>query len=265
MHSLMKGILAPHLENMPTSCVLSISDLHVSVEGTVVIKGLSLEIQKGEIHVIMGRNGAGKSTLANVLMGHPAYEITQGSIHFQGIPLEELEVFERARAGMFLSFQYPQAIPGVQVGTFLRKSVQAVRQDNCPTNRQLRDEMKAAMKILGVDNSFLARYVNDGFSGGEKKRLEILQMLLLKPKLAILDETDSGLDIDALKMVADGINSIADDTACLVITHYQRLLDHVKPSHVHVMIDGTIVKEGGPELAIQVEDKGYDWLEPANA
>lgn len=265
MHSLMKGILAPHLENMPTSCVLSISDLHVSVEGTVVIKGLSLEIQKGEIHVIMGRNGAGKSTLANVLMGHPAYEITQGSIFFQGIPLEELEVFERARAGMFLSFQYPQAIPGVQVGTFLRKSVQAVRQDNCPTNRQLRDEMKAAMKILGVDNSFLARYVNDGFSGGEKKRLEILQMLLLKPKLAILDETDSGLDIDALKMVADGINSIADDTACLVITHYQRLLDHVKPSHVHVMIDGTIVKEGGPELAIQVEDKGYDWLEPANA
>jgi Fe-S cluster assembly ATP-binding protein len=261
----MKGILAPHLENMPTSCVLSISDLHVSVEGTVVIKGLSLEIQKGEIHVIMGRNGAGKSTLANVLMGHPAYEITQGSIFFQGIPLEELEVFERARAGMFLSFQYPQAIPGVQVGTFLRKSVQAVRQDNCPTNRQLRDEMKAAMKILGVDNSFLARYVNDGFSGGEKKRLEILQMLLLKPKLAILDETDSGLDIDALKMVADGINSIADDTACLVITHYQRLLDHVKPSHVHVMIDGTIVKEGGPELAIQVEDKGYDWLEPANA
>lgn len=265
MHSLMKGILAPQLENMPTSCVLSISDLHVSVEGTVVIKGLSLEIQKGEIHVIMGRNGAGKSTLANVLMGHPAYEITQGSIFFQGIPLEELEVFERARAGMFLSFQYPQAIPGVQVGTFLRKSVQAVRQDNCPTNRQLRDEMKAAMKILGVDNSFLARYVNDGFSGGEKKRLEILQMLLLKPKLAILDETDSGLDIDALKMVADGINSIADDTACLVITHYQRLLDHVKPSHVHVMIDGTIVKEGGPELAIQVEDKGYDWLEPANA
>jgi len=250
---------------MPTSCVLSISDLHVSVEGTVVIKGLSLEIQKGEIHVIMGRNGAGKSTLANVLMGHPSYEITQGSIYFQGIPLEELEVFERARAGMFLSFQYPQAIPGVQVGTFLRKSVQAVRQDNCPTNRQLRDEMKAAMKILGVDNSFLARYVNDGFSGGEKKRLEILQMLMLKPKLAILDETDSGLDIDALKMVADGINSIADDTACLVITHYQRLLDHVKPSHVHVMIDGTIVKEGGPELAIQVEDKGYDWLEPANA
>jgi Fe-S cluster assembly ATP-binding protein len=261
----MKGILAPQHENMPTSCVISISDLHVSVEGTVVIKGLSLEIQKGEIHVIMGRNGAGKSTLANVLMGHPAYEITQGSIYFQGIPLEELEVFERARAGMFLSFQYPQAIPGVQVGTFLRKSVQAVRQDNCPTNRQLRDEMKAAMKILGVDNSFLARYVNDGFSGGEKKRLEILQMLLLKPKLAILDETDSGLDIDALKMVADGINSIADDTACLVITHYQRLLDHVKPSHVHVMIDGTIVKEGGPELAIQVEDKGYDWLEPANA
>jgi len=261
----MKGILAPHLENMPTSCVLNISDLHVSVEGTTVIKGLSLEIMRGEVHAIMGRNGAGKSTLANVLMGHPAYEITKGNIHFNGTPLDELEVFERARAGMFLSFQYPQAIPGVQVGTFLRKSVQAVRKEDCPTNRELRDEMKVAMKLLGVENSFLGRYVNDGFSGGEKKRLEILQMLLLKPKLAMLDETDSGLDIDALRMVADGINSISDDAACLVITHYQRLLDHVKPSHVHVMIDGRIVKEGGPELAIQVEEKGYDWLEPTNA
>jgi Fe-S cluster assembly ATP-binding protein len=260
----MKGFPAPCLENMPMSSVLSISDLHVSVEGTTVIKGLSLEIKKGEVHAIMGRNGAGKSTLANVLMGHPSYEITQGNIHFNGTPLDELEVFERARAGMFLSFQYPQAIPGVQVGTFLRKSVQAVRKENCPTNRELRDEMKVAMKILGVENSFLGRYVNDGFSGGEKKRLEILQMLLLKPKLAMLDETDSGLDIDALRMVADGINSISDDAACLVITHYQRLLDHVKPSHVHVMIDGRIVKEGGPELAIQVEDKGYDWLEPTN-
>ena len=260
-----EGYSPPQFENMPTNCVLSISDLHVSVDGTAVIKGLSLEIQKGEVHAIMGRNGAGKSTLANVLMGHPAYEITQGEVHFNGTPLAELEVFERARAGMFLSFQYPQAIPGVQVGTFLRKSVQVVRKDDCPTNRELRDEIKAAMKVLGADNSFLARYVNDGFSGGEKKRLEILQMLLLKPKLAVLDETDSGLDIDALRMVADGINSIVDDAACLVITHYQRLLDHVKPSHVHVMIDGIIVKEGGPELAVQVENKGYDWLEPANA
>jgi Fe-S cluster assembly ATP-binding protein len=242
--------------------LLSIEDIHVDVDGNQVIKGLSMEIRKGEVHAIMGRNGAGKSTLAHVLMGHPDYEVTSGSVRFLGRPLEELEVWERARAGMFLSFQYPQAIPGVQVGTFLRKSVQAVRGDDAPSNKELRMEMKKAMEALGVDRSFLARYVNDGFSGGEKKRLEILQMLLLTPELAILDETDSGLDIDTLRTVATGINSVAENSGCLVITHYQRLLDYLKPTHVHVMIDGAIVMTGGPELALEVEEKGYDWLQP---
>jgi Fe-S cluster assembly ATP-binding protein len=242
--------------------LLSIEDIHVDVDGNQVIKGLSMEIRKGEVHAIMGRNGAGKSTLAHVLMGHPDYEVTSGSVRFLGRLLEELEVWVRARAVMFLSFQYPQAILGVQVGTFLRKSVLAVGGDDAPSNKELRMEMKKAMEALGVDRSFLARYVNDGFSGGEKKRLEILQMLLLTPELAILDETDSGLDIDTLRTVATGINSVAENSGCLVITHYQRLLDYLKPTHVHVMIDGAIVMTGGPELALEVEEKGYDWLQP---
>ncbi|MBT3657801.1 MAG: Fe-S cluster assembly ATPase SufC [Euryarchaeota archaeon] len=241
--------------------VLSIDDLYVSVEGTEIIKGLSLTINIGEIHAIMGRNGAGKSTLANVIMGHPAYEITSGSVKFKGTPLEEMEVFERARAGMFLSFQYPSSIPGVQVGTFLRKSVSAVRGDTAPSARDFRKELKSHMEALNMDRSFLSRYVNDGFSGGEKKRLEILQMLLLNPTLALLDETDSGLDIDALRVVSDGINSVAPNAGCLLITHYQRLLEHVKPDFVHVMIDGRIVKTGDATLAGKLEAKGYDWLE----
>ena len=240
--------------------VLRIEDLHVSVEGVEILKGLSMTINKGEIHAIMGRNGAGKSTLASVVMGHPAYEITQGSIHYKSQPLEELEVFERARAGMFLSFQYPAVIPGVQVGTFLKKSTQSVRQTEL-SGRDFRKELKEAMNMLDMDRSFLARYVNDGFSGGEKKRLEILQMLLLHPQLALLDETDSGLDIDALRIVAKGINSIASEAGCLIITHYQRLLDHVKPHYVHAMIDGKIVETGGPELAQKLEERGYEWLE----
>lgn len=241
--------------------VLSIDDLYVSVEGTEIIKGLSLTINIGEIHAIMGRNGAGKSTLANVIMGHPSYEITSGSVKFKGTPLEEMEVFERARAGMFLSFQYPSSIPGVQVGTFLRKSVSAVRGDTAPSARDFRKELKSHMEALNMDRSFLSRYVNDGFSGGEKKRLEILQMLLLNPTLALLDETDSGLDIDALRVVSDGINSVAPNAGCLLITHYQRLLEHVKPDFVHVMIDGKIVKTGDATLAGKLEAKGYDWLE----
>lgn len=242
--------------------MLRIENLHVSVDGTPIIKGLNLTINRGEIHVIMGRNGAGKSTLANVVMGHPAYEITAGEIHFQGRPLDELAVFERARAGMFLSFQYPAVIPGVQVGTFLKKSVASVR-DDPPKGRAFRKELNEAMSKLEMDKSFLSRYVNDGFSGGEKKRLEILQMLLLKPSLALLDETDSGLDIDALRIVSKGINEIAPEAGCLIITHYQRLLDHVKPHHVHAMIDGSIVKTGGPELALELEERGYDWLDTA--
>jgi len=241
--------------------VLSINDLYVSVEGTEIIKGLSMTINIGEVHAIMGRNGSGKSTLANVIMGHPAYEITSGSVKFKGAPLEEMEVFERARAGMFLSFQYPSSIPGVQVGTFLRKSVSAVRGNDALSARDFRKELKSHMESLNMDRSFLSRYVNDGFSGGEKKRLEILQMLLLNPILALLDETDSGLDIDALRVVSDGINSVTPNAGCLLITHYERLLEHVKPDFVHVMIDGKIVKTGDATLAGKLEAKGYDWLE----
>ena len=241
--------------------VLSIDSLHVCVDDTAIIKGLSLSIKIGETHAIMGRNGSGKSTLANVIMGHPAYKITSGSIRFKGVLLDEMEVFERARAGMFLSFQYPSSIPGVQVGTFLRKSVSSVRGDDAPSARDFRKELKGYMEALNMDRSFLSRYVNDGFSGGEKKRLEILQMLLLNPSLALLDETDSGLDIDALRVVAEGINSIVPNAGCLLITHYQRLLEHVKPDFVHVMIDGQIVKTGDAELAGELEARGYDWLE----
>lgn len=240
--------------------VLRIENLHVSVEGVDILKGLSITIHQGEIHAIMGRNGAGKSTLANVIMGHPAYEITQGSIHYMGTDLQEMDVFERARAGMFLSFQYPAVIPGVKVGTFLKKSVQAVRNEEVK-GRDFRKELNEAMASLEMQKSVTNRYVNDGFSGGEKKRLEILQMLLLKPHLALLDETDSGLDIDALRIVSKGINAIAPNAGCLIITHYQRLLDHVKPHFVHVMIDGAIVQSGGPELALKLESEGYEWLD----
>jgi Fe-S cluster assembly ATP-binding protein len=241
--------------------VLSIDGLHVSVDGTEIIKGISLTINIGEVHAIMGRNGSGKSTLANVIMGHPAYEITAGTIMFKGTNIDEMEVFERARAGMFLSFQYPSSIPGVQVGTFLRKSVSSVRGDSAPSARDFRKELKTHMESLNMDKSFLSRYVNDGFSGGEKKRLEILQLLLLNPCLALLDETDSGLDIDALRVVADGINSVAPKAGCLLITHYQRLLEYVKPDFVHVIIDGQIVRTGSADLANELEAKGYDWLE----
>lgn len=241
--------------------VLSIDGLHVSVDGTEIIKGISLTIKIGEVHAIMGRNGSGKSTLANVIMGHPAYEITAGTIMFKGTNIDEMEVFERARAGMFLSFQYPSSIPGVQVGTFLRKSVSSVRGDSAPSARDFRKELKTHMESLNMDKSFLSRYVNDGFSGGEKKRLEILQLLLLNPCLALLDETDSGLDIDALRVVADGINSVAPKAGCLLITHYQRLLEYVKPDFVHVIIDGQIVRTGSADLANELEAKGYDWLE----
>ena len=237
-------------ENM-TDVLLHVENLHVSVGDTPIIQGISLEIKRGENHAIMGRNGAGKSTLANVVMGHPAYEVTSGTIHYKGQNIEDMEVFERARAGMFLSFQYPAAIPGVQVGAFLRKSVASGR-GGAPSPRAFRKELNEAMKQLDMDKSFLSRYVNDGFSGGEKKRLEILQMLLLQPDLALLDETDSGLDIDALRIVADGINAVAEDTGCMIITHYQRLLDLVRPNFVHVLIDGKIVQSGGPDLAINL-------------
>jgi len=246
---------------MPGVTILRISNLHVSIQDTVILRGINLEIKTGEIHALMGRNGSGKSTLANVLMGHPAYEITEGTIEYLGEDLTEMEPWERARAGVFLSFQYPQAVPGLQVGNFLRKSVQAIRGDDAPGARDFRTELNAVMAELDVDKQFLGRYVNDGFSGGEKKRFEILQLLLSQPRLAVLDETDSGLDIDALQTVAKGINSAtSSESGCLIITHYQRILDLVKPSHVHIMIDGKIVKSGSSDLALEVEEKGYEWL-----
>lgn len=241
--------------------LLDVQGLHATVEDTEILRGVDLSIQPGEIHAIMGLNGAGKSTLASVIMGHPAYEITAGSMQYDGEDLAELEVHERARAGLFMSFQYPSSIPGVQVGTFLRKSVAAVRGE-APKAREFRKELQAAMEVLNMDRSFLSRYVNDGFSGGEKKRLEILQMLLLQPRMALLDETDSGLDIDALKAVAQGINSLSKESGVLLITHYNRLLELVVPDVVHVMIDGRIVQSGGPELAQRLEADGYEWLTP---
>jgi len=247
---------------MSGETILSIRDLHVSIDETEILHGVNLQIQAGEIHALMGRNGSGKSTLANVLMGHPAYEVTKGEIEFMGEDLLDMEPWERARAGVFLSFQYPQAVPGLQVGNFLRKSVQAIRGEDAPGARDFRAELNQAMSELDVRKQFLGRYVNDGFSGGEKKRFEILQLLLHKPNLAVLDETDSGLDVDALRTVAKGINAATgDDAGCLIITHYQRILDHVKPTHVHIMIDGLLVKSGGPSLALEVEEKGYEWLD----
>ena len=250
---------------MSDDVILRINNLHVSIEETAILNGIDLEIKAGEVHALMGRNGSGKSTLANVLMGHPTYEITEGTIEFLGEDLTEMEPWERARAGVFLSFQYPQAVPGLQVGNFLRKSVQAIRGENAPGARDFRAELNTAMSELNVDKQFLGRYVNDGFSGGEKKRFEILQLLLNQPRLAVLDETDSGLDIDALQTVAKGINAATtSESGCLIITHYQRILDHVKPSHVHIMIDGKIVKTGGADLALEVEAKGYEWLSAEN-
>jgi len=241
--------------------LLDVQGLCAAVEDTEILRGVDLSIQPGEIHAIMGLNGAGKSTLASVIMGHPAYDITAGSMQYDGEDLTELDVHERARAGLFMSFQYPSSIPGVQVGTFLRKSVAAVRGE-APKAREFRKELQAAMEVLNMDRSFLSRYVNDGFSGGEKKRLEILQMLLLQPRMALLDETDSGLDIDALKAVAQGINSLSKESGVLLITHYNRLLELVVPNVVHVMIDGRIVQSGGPELAQRLEADGYEWLTP---
>jgi len=250
---------------MSDDVILRINNLHVSIEDTAILNGIDLEIKAGEVHALMGRNGSGKSTLANVLMGHPAYEITEGTIEFLGDDLIEMEPWERARAGVFLSFQYPQSVPGLQVGNFLRKSVQAIRGENAPGARDFRAELNSAMSELDVDKQFLGRYVNDGFSGGEKKRFEILQLLLNQPRLAVLDETDSGLDIDALQTVAKGINAAtSSESGCLIITHYQRILDHVKPSHVHIMIDGNIVKSGDADLALEVEAKGYEWLSAEN-
>ena len=243
--------------------LLEIKGLRTSIGDTDILHGINLKIMPGEIHAVMGRNGSGKSTTANVLMGHPDYEVTDGSIHLDGEDLLEMEAHERARSGIFLSFQYPQAVPGLQVGNFLRRSVAAVRGEEAAKGAEFRSTLKEGMDRLGLDRSFLSRYVNDGFSGGEKKRFEILQMMLLKPRLAILDETDSGLDIDGIRTVAEGIDAAIRGTTsgALIITHYNRILEHVKPDYVHVLIDGRIVKSGGPELASDLEERGYDWVE----
>lgn len=240
--------------------ILSVQNLHAKVEDKEILKGVNLEIFPGEVHAIMGRNGSGKSTLSYTLMGHPRYVVTEGKILFKGVDITEMTPDERARSGLALAFQYPVAIPGVSVSNFVRASVNAVRGKDVPI-KEFRAELKEQMKKLGVANEFLGRYINDGFSGGEKKRLEILQLALLKPALAVLDETDSGLDIDALKTVSEGINNLSNpETAILLITHYQRILNYVEPQFVHVFQDGRIVKSGGGELSKELEARGYDWV-----
>ncbi len=236
-------------------------DLRVQVAGKEIVKGVDLQVRSGEKHALMGPNGSGKSTLAAALMGHPSYEMS-GEILLQGEPLQDLVPDERARRGMFLGFQYPVAVPGVTVANFLRAAISARRGQEIPV-RQFREEMMAAFDLLDIKKDFAGRYLNDGFSGGEKKRLEILQMILLQPLFALLDETDSGLDIDALKVVSAGVNRAAGpDNAILLVTHYQRILDYVRPDVVHVFMDGRLVRSGGPELATELEKRGYDWLTP---
>ena len=243
--------------------LLEIRNLHAGIGDTQILKGINLSIAPGEIHAIMGRNGSGKTTAANIIMGHPDFEVEEGDVLLSGENLLELEPWERAREGVFLSFQYPQAVPGLQVGNFLRKSVASIRGEEAAKGADFRRELNEAMDTLNIPRNFLSRYVNDGFSGGEKKRFEILQLLLLKPKLAILDETDSGLDIDGIKTVAAGINAAVrgTDSAALIITHYSRILEHVQPDKIHVLIGGQIVATGGPELAMQLEERGYEWLD----
>ena len=241
---------------------LEIKNLHASINGTEILKGLDLVLPKGEVHAIMGPNGSGKSTLAKVMSGHEDYEVTEGEILMDGESLLDLEIDARSRAGLFLAFQYPSEIPGVSNANFLRAALQA----RLPEGEEIDavafyKRMYEKMDMLEMDRKFTARSVNDGFSGGEKKRNEILQMLMLEPKYAILDETDSGLDIDALKVVAQGVNAMrSENRGMLLITHYQRLLDYIEPDYVHVLFDGRIIRTGGKELALELEEKGYDWV-----
>jgi Fe-S cluster assembly ATP-binding protein len=240
--------------------LLQIRDLHVAVDGKEILKGVSLTIHRGEIHALMGRNGSGKSTLAATLMGHPSYEVTGGEVLFEGQNLLEMEVDERARAGIFLAFQYPVAIPGVSVANFLRSALKSLRGEEMSA-REFRNALKEEFKALHMPDGFASRYVNEGFSGGEKKRLEIVQMGLIQPKLAILDETDSGLDIDGVRIVSENVNRIAgEETGVLLITHYQRILRYIRPHFVHVMVDGRIVRSGDESLAHELEMRGYDWI-----
>ncbi len=245
---------------------LSIHNLHVNVEGKEILKGVDLTIKPGEIHALMGPNGTGKSTLAYALMGHPAYEVVGGEVWFKGKNILALEPDERSHLGIFLAFQYPTAIPGVSVANFLRTAINAQRKSSNPEDKgisvpEFRRLLKERMDLLKMDHSFASRYLNEGFSGGEKKRAEILQMAALKPEIAILDETDSGLDIDALRIVSEGVNALqSSDLGVLVITHYQRILNYIKPHYVHIMLGGRIVESGGADLAMHLEEQGYDWV-----
>ncbi len=241
---------------------LTIKDLHVSIEDKEILKGVTLEVKGGEIHVIMGPNGTGKSTLSSAIMGHPKYEVTSGSISFDDEDVLEMEVDERAQAGIFLAMQYPSEITGVTNADFLRSAINARREEGEEISlMKFIRKMDKNMEFLEMDPAMAQRYLNEGFSGGEKKRNEILQLMMIEPKIAILDEIDSGLDIDALKVVSKGINQMrGDDFGCLIITHYQRLLNYITPDFVHVMMQGRIVKSGGPELAHRLEAEGYDWI-----
>lgn len=248
--------------------ILEIRNIHAHVAGEdkPILRGVNLTLKQGETHALMGPNGSGKSTLANVLMGNPAYEVTEGEILLDGENVLDMEPDERSRAGLFLAFQYPVAIPGVTLANFLRHAINARLKADDPDSKGIsipdfRRLMRTKMDFLGMDHSFAGRYLNEGFSGGEKKRAEILQMAVLEPKIAILDETDSGLDIDALRIVAEGVDSLVGPTmGALVITHYQRLLNYIKPHFVHVMFAGQIVESGGPDLALKLEETGYDWV-----
>ena len=246
---------------------LSVENLHVSIAGKEIVRGLTLHVPRGEVHAIMGPNGSGKSTLAKVLAGHPDYEVTQGKVLMDGEDVMALEPDERARRGLFLAFQYPSEIPGVTIANFLRAAVQA----RMPEGEELEAtdyyaRLYEKMELLGMDRSFTSRAVNEGFSGGEKKRNEILQMAMLEPKYAVLDETDSGLDIDALKTVSHGVNSLrGPNLGILLITHYQRLLNYIVPDHVHVMVAGRVVRSGRKELALELEERGYDWAREEEA
>jgi Fe-S cluster assembly ATP-binding protein len=243
---------------------LEIRNLHVTAEGKEILKGLDLDVSKGEIHALMGPNGSGKSTLANTIMGHPGFEVSEGTITFKGEDVTEASPEDRAQMGLFMAFQYPVAIPGVTVSKYLRMALNAQREARGEDQIKLKDfrrDTEAAMELMKIPKDFSSRYLNDGFSGGEKKRMEILQLAMLKPGLAVLDETDSGLDIDALRTVANGVNSLAGrDLGMLIITHYQRILHLVKPDFVHVIFEGRIVKQGGPELVEQLEERGYGWI-----
>tara|TARA_Y100001968_G_scaffold124547_1_gene113553 strand:+ start:1138 stop:1929 length:792 start_codon:yes stop_codon:yes gene_type:complete len=256
------------VKSKDSNSILEIQDLHVSIEDQEILKGVNLSLRAGEIHAIMGRNGSGKSTLSKVIAGHPAYLVTSGKIRFKEKDLLELEPEERSRLGIFLGFQYPVEIPGVSNLEFLRVASNARRKELGKEELdpiEFEEFVKDRLKLVQMNSSFLGRSVNEGFSGGEKKRNEILQMALLEPAISILDETDSGLDIDALRIVASGVNKLSTpDRATLLITHYQRLLNEIKPDFVHVMADGAIVKTGDKDLAIELEKKGYDWIEDEN-